>query len=367
MSRAGFPYENHLTAVLTKFITSGRDASACSFHAAPRSIFACFLLIGLLAAVPTQARTGGGAEADVRHAAANDTTRLAPASAMEVRTALLYGGQGRAEAQDVAGRPRSVALAFGLSAVVPGLGQAYNRQWIKAAAGFAIEAALLTSYFVWRERGLEEEAAYIDYAHAYWSPARYARWLEDYTAFLPDVGRAELAVPDVDFMAPGAWTSEERQAVTAFFNQIRAAEREAYSLETGASFSHVLPYFGEQQYYELIGKYYQYGPGWEDYPAWLDENGDPLPSIIDPARREGSDRPNIRGRFNAYARDHAHANSLLRRASRASALLVVNHFLAAFDAALSAKLRNNRLQTDVRLGYAPDGTPQPAASLRLRF
>ena len=328
------------------------------------------LVIGLFSGAPVLANAleadVRATRLDVRHGSVTDTTAQGPTSAMGVRALLLYGERGGGEAQ-VAPRSRSVPLAFGLSAVVPGLGQAYNRQWIKAAAGLAFEAALVTGYFVWRDRGLEGEAAYIDYAHRYWSPARYARWLEDYTDFLPDTDRAELAVPDVDFEAPGAWTPAEREAVTAFFNRIRAAEREAYSLETGASFSHVLPYFGEQQYYELIGKYFQYAPGWDDYAAWLDADGNPLPDVIDPARREGADRPNVRGRFLDYARDHARANDLLRRASRASALVLVNHFLAAMDAALSARLHNNRLSTDVRLGYDPDGRPEPTAALRLRF
>lgn len=38
---------------------------------------------------------------------------------------------------------RSTPLAFGMSAVVPGLGQAYNRHWIKGAVAVAGEAAVL--------------------------------------------------------------------------------------------------------------------------------------------------------------------------------------------------------------------------------
>ena len=290
------------------------------------------------------------------------------ASASAVRAALLYGMHGSGRKKALAEGPRSVPLALGLSVVVPGLGQAYNRQWIKAAAGVAIEAALITGYFVWRDRGLEGEAAYIDYAHRHWSAAKYAQWLGDYTAYLPGLDRAEIAVPDVDFATPEAWTPQERADVRDFFAEIRAVERQTYNIGTGASFSHVLPYFAEQQYYELIGKYYQFAPGWNDYAPWLDEDGNPIPDVIDPARR-GADggRPNIQGRFDEYRRDHAEANNLLRRASRASALVLANHFFAALDAAISAKLHNNRLDADVQLGYDLDGRPQPTASLRLRF
>ncbi len=33
----------------------------------------------------------------------------------------------------------------------------------------------------------------------------------------------------------------------------------------GSGFTHKLPPHGDQQYFELIGKYYQYNPGWNDF------------------------------------------------------------------------------------------------------
>src|SRR5690606_18186537 len=75
------------------------------------------------------------------------------------------------------GRRRSIPLAAGLSAVVPGAGQAYNRQWIKTVAAVALESAMIVAYAVWRADGLDAEQAYQAYAHAHWDPSRYARWL----------------------------------------------------------------------------------------------------------------------------------------------------------------------------------------------
>ena len=54
---------------------------------------------------------------------------------------------------------------------------------------------------------------------------------------------------------------------------------------------------------------------------------------------------------------HAEANSLLSRARRISSLLIVNHLLAAVDAAIFTRLHNIRLDARVRLVRSADNTP----------
>src|SRR5690606_36519010 len=169
---------------------------------------------------------------------------------------------------------RNPALAFGLSAAVPGAGQAYNGSWIRAAAAAGIEIGLWAGYVTWRGRGLDGRDAYQAFAHQSWSPVRYAEWLNAYPGY-GGPGLDVSMVAGIDFQNPSAWTDEERGRVLDFFEQIRAAERQsvyenADGSGTGATFSHVLEDFGEQQYYELIGKYFQYGPGWSDWCAGRD-------------------------------------------------------------------------------------------------
>src|SRR5690606_5051854 len=119
------------------------------------------------------------------------------------------------------------------------------------------EGGLIAAYVLWRDRGLEMEDAYQHYAHAHWSPARYADWLNDFTSYLETEHGAEVAsdpvdIPEqIDFTTPGDWSDSDWMRVRAFFDEIRTREGELFHPETGASFSHVLPYFGEQQYYEL--------------------------------------------------------------------------------------------------------------------
>jgi hypothetical protein len=265
---------------------------------------------------------------------------------------------------------RSTPLAFGMSAVVPGLGQAYNRHWIKAAVGVAGEATVLLLYASWRQQGVDGRDAYQMEAHMHWSPIKYAYWLNDYSQYLnqlPD-GRRVTAPPvnispallSIDLTQPDTWSDSERLAVRRLFQEIQLLERDSYHGDTGAVFSHVLPFFGEQQYYELVGKYFQFAPGWEDYTAivrggrvtWIDENGDFIQSIEPEATGPGGTKPNVSARFYQYAEDHADANTYLRRASRITTLLIVNHVLAAVDAAIFSRLHNRRMQ--LRLGLLKD-------------
>lgn len=79
--------------------------------------------------------------------------------------------------------------------------------------------------------------------------------------------------------------------------------------------------------------YFQFAPGWSDY--------------------EGADNPqdrrNVSGRFWAYARLHAQANALLRRAGYAWMVITANHVISALDAFMAAQRSRVRLRL-----YGPD-------------
>ncbi len=277
---------------------------------------------------------------------------------------------------------RSVPLAFGMSAILPGAGQAYNQEWIKAGIALASEAAVLLLYSSWRQRGIDGRDAYQIDAHSHWSPVRYAYWLNEYTDYLnqlPD-GRpitvSPVEIPEllfgINLNQPDTWTQSEQLAVRSLILEIRRVEGSIYHAETGAAFSHVLPFFGEQQYYELIGKYFQYAPGWDDYTAlmrdgritWIDENGNYIASIEPEAGEAGSVKPHVSARFYQYADDHGNANTYLRRASRITTLLIVNHMLAAVDAAVFSRIHNRRIQFGLGLMSDHQGRAHIAPHMR---
>jgi hypothetical protein len=247
---------------------------------------------------------------------------------------------------------RSIVKAFAFSAVIPGLGQVYNQSWWKAGISVAAEAALITMYVGWKNKGNDGERGYKAYAHGNWSPIKYAEWLNAYGGYSgPDIALPTMT--ETDFMHPDTWTAAQHAEVDAFFNNIRAAERQSSFLETGAGFSHVLPYFGEQQYYELIGKYFQFAPGWDDYS--YEPNADPETVMPEDAQ------------FYYYAGIHADANDYLRKSSWAGAFVIVNHFASAVEAAVSAKMHNMSLHPRTAVESGPFGEPIAKAGAVLRF
>ena len=78
-------------------------------------------------------------------------------------------------------------------------------------------------------------------------------------------------------------------------------------------------------------------------------------------------KPNVTDTFFRYADDHGQANDYLRRASRLSMFFVINHLIAAVDAAIFAKVHNNRLQASVQMSQGAAGEVQPVASLRVKL
>lgn len=293
-----------------------------------------------------------------------------------IRAALLYNTAGSVEAYlTQAGKDgrRSIPLTFALSAAVPGLGQVYNGHWTKAFVGVALEAFIITSWLTTRSNGLDEEDEFRAFAQQDWNPLQYAAWLNDYAVFLQEEHGATVTAPpitlagDVDFQNPNSWSLDDQKAADQMFAQVQAIERQMFHPETGATFSHRLPDFGDQQYYELIGKYFQFAPGWGDYPEWVTEEGEFTPAIDPEMSGTGGTKPNVSATFYRYADDHEHAQDLLRKASRVSMLLIVNHLVAAVDAAISAKLHNDRISTRMGLAYSPDGRAVPVATVQVIF
>lgn len=335
---------------------------------------AALLLLALVASIaPSRAH------AQLQPAPPVEASTAEGAPAADLRYQLLHSAGADGRMTEARRAPiRHPAAAFALSAALPGAGQAWNRQWVKAAVAVAVETALVTGYVVTRRRGLDAEDEFRAFAHEDWSPARYASWINDYRVYLQEeIGTTITAPPvdiveSVDFSNPGGWSAAERAAVNRMFDDIRAIERQAVHPETGAAFSHQLPDFGDQQYYELIGKYFQFAPGWYDYPEWITMDGMFTQAIDPEVSGPGGTKVNVSDTFYAYARDHADAQDMLRTASRISVFFIVNHLAAGIDAAVVARMRSNRasaagVSPTFEMVMAPGGRAVPKAGLSLRF
>ena len=208
------------------------------------------------------------------------------------------------------GNKKSPILAGVLSFLIPGAGEIYTEEYLKAGIFLAIEAAVITTAVVYDGKGDDKTIEFQNYADAYtnpehnWSVVRYAELLNQYEG-------ANISInPDIN-LPP--WE--------------RVSWEEVNAAETG---SHKLPPYGEQQYYELIGKYHQYSSGWNDFSG-------------------GGNKDEISPNFTFYAGMRGEANDFYSVASTAVIGIYVNHFLSALDAVWSATQYNKDLAVRVRL------------------
>ncbi|MFU8861036.1 MAG: DUF5683 domain-containing protein [Cyclonatronaceae bacterium] len=231
--------------------------------------------------------------------------------------------------------------AFIASALLPGLGQAANRQWWKTALFVTVEAAAIGLYIHNENRARSMERSFWRLADGNWSVVQYASWLVDFhNAQNPNnpYDPNNLLTPDYrgqGIPTPSFSNADDWRVID--INALRSLERSTIYPRTGNPFSHDLPDYGSQQYYELISKYWQFGPGWVDWTPGLHDinlgNAGMPPLWLEHARLE--ERFNDKYRF---------AGNMLT-------LLLMNHFISAFDAFFTVRLRNHRMEASMSSEY----------------
>jgi hypothetical protein len=211
---------------------------------------------------------------------------------------------------------KSPVLSGVLSAIIPGAGQIYNEDYWVAAVFVVVEAALVTTAIVYENKGDEQTDYYESYADDYmnpdhnWSVVRYAQWLIDHQNADPSIRTDDWEIDDPR-LPP--WERVD-------WNALNAAE-------TG---SHNLPPHGDQQYYELIGKYHQYSSGWNDF------TGEDNKELISP-------------NFTYYSGERGQANDYYNTSSTAIVGIYINHLLAAAEAVWGANRFNDKLAINLRV------------------
>jgi len=197
---------------------------------------------------------------------------------------------------------KSPKRAFFLSAALPGAGQYYNNSYLKAAGFLALEAAGWAAYISYNGKGNDIEDEFEAYADQHWSEDKYWDWIAQHSG-------------------------KERNDLTA----LRDWEH--------SQFSHGLHEQKDQQYYEMIGKYYQFNWGWDDfrtlYSIGLTDKEMVDGKLISPNRLNYEDRRHD-------------SNDAFKKATTASTIVIVNHLLSAVEAAWDASRQNKRVQTTLR-------------------
>lgn len=213
---------------------------------------------------------------------------------------------------------KSGPLAGLFSFVLPGAGQFYTEQYWKAGLFLALEAAFVTTAIVYENKGDKQTDTYQNYANNGWSVVKYAQAIG-----------ASSAIISNDESLP-AWKRVNWDSL--------------HKYEHG---SHKLAPYGDQQYFEMIGKYHQFAPGWDDY-----QGSGPSPNFLH------------------YSEMRGEANDLYNISSKAVIGIYVNHFLSILDAFWSAKIYNSKLNMSIRIdenAYAYNSKLVPQFNIKYSF
>jgi hypothetical protein len=235
---------------------------------------------------------------------------------------------------------KSVFIAAGLSVLMPGAGQFYNGDYLKSALFFATEVAAITVGVIYDKKGDDETAVFESYAQQHWSVARYALWT------ITNLKTLNGSLDPNDYsnlFADAAQTKVNWAVLNKLENDI------------GGYYSHRLAHFGEQQYYEMIGKYPQFNPGWDDF-------GDEHTPF-----KYGDD---VTPRYHHYSDMRGKANSFYNVMNTAVIIVIVNHVISAVESAWSANKFNKKIESKVTLRKANVGFAYfyyPELNIRVNF
>lgn len=213
-----------------------------------------------------------------------------------------------------------------MSAIIPGSGEVYTGSYFKSALFFAVEIASWVVYFNYTKKGDEQTKKFKQFADENWSVVDYALWMNEW---MRRYGTADAPMVGID---PDASKRPWERV-----NWFRLNEAERYISRLSGGFSHTLPFYGEQQYYELIGKYHQYAPGWNDF----DKNF--IPEDVNELKPTQN--------FKFYSIERGKANDFYSIASASAFIIVANHVLSAIDATVSAIVKNKKVKTETSLDY----------------
>ncbi|HMS66273.1 MAG TPA: hypothetical protein PKD83_13605 [Ignavibacteria bacterium] len=198
---------------------------------------------------------------------------------------------------------KSPLLGALFSGILPGSGEFYAKSFVKAAIFFGIEAGLWTAYTVYESDGDQQTEDYQNFANQNWDVYKYAGWLKQ-----------------------EQFSGSDGIILTSNPNDLR----KQVNIVEAQNFSHQLPPYGAQQYYELIGKYQNFVAGWQDADLNVMNRNNYITYKTT--------------MFVNYSYDRQDANNYYNKSSTALSLIILNHVLSSADAAWSVSMFNKDLK-----------------------
>ncbi|TRZ64511.1 hypothetical protein D4R20_02610 [bacterium] len=196
---------------------------------------------------------------------------------------------------------KSPYIGAALSGLVPGAGQFYAKKYVKSGIFLAVEAGLWITYAIFQNKFHNQTDFFQNYADANWDVHRYAQWLVSQ-----------------NFTGSNVINPNE-QNINILRQQLNQCEEQ--------NFSHTLPIPGEQQYYEVIGKYQNFIYGWSG-------------AFGLPITKNNYADYHI-GQVDYYMTERQKANDYYNNGTLTLTGVIVNHIISAADAVFSVISYNN--------------------------
>lgn len=229
-------------------------------------------------------------------------------------------------------------LAALMSFAVPGAGQVYNDDYLKAGIFAAIEIGAIVLAITYNGKGDDQTEYFESYAQENWSVNRYANWT---------INKASSINPEVD---PANFNVYDNQG------NLNWTELNKLENAIGSYYSHKLAPFDDQQYYEMIGKYPQFNVGWVEFGDDVSKPFSYGDKVVD--------------QFVWYSKERGKANDYYNVTKWSVIAIVTNHFISAIDAAWSASKYNKKLKMNISIeeetiGFYKEYYPQLNLSFKL--
>jgi len=216
----------------------------------------------------------------------------------------------RTQNEDIEIKEKSPLLGAAMSLVIPGAGEFYAKSYVKSAIFFAVETGLWTVYAIFQSKGNNKTDEYEKYANQNWDIRKYGQWLVE-QGFKESAG-INPQEPNLEILR----------------GQINHCEEN--------NFSHTLPQPGEQQYYEVIGKYQNFIVGWSTAGNDITKN---------------NYENYVLTQVQNYMSDRQKANDYFNISSYSLDAVVINHLLSAADAAWSVTIYNKSINVNTNFKF----------------
>lgn len=237
---------------------------------------------------------------------------------------------------------KNIGKAALFSLIIPGTGELYSGSWLRALPFFAAEVAGWTYFAMYHGKGNTKTNAFQAYAGWRDTPNNFdtrAYMYAEYQVAIDTLRAREVYHGDFASWFNLSWDDRYPHLPAPFTHDVFSTD--------------------EQQFYEMIGKYFkQFGWGWRDTYNTGNGWGSTYPDVTSgsadwtqPAsglRADSSRTIEFDGdspMFFHYRDMRGLANTHYNKGNLAMEVVLVNHVLSAFDAAFAVRASNRHLET----------------------